>query len=177
MTPILIQQTPHEARLAFELHTHAEIESVRLRKARLASSPLLESPGGRIKLRFRQRARQVQAPEGILRLEVNFRLSGDQEKHSSNKEPKASKEPLLVVDCTWEVDYRLAENYQPSPKAVKAFKDGNAIFNCWPYFREYVQNAVTRMNLPPLTIPLLRLLPKLPATKPAGRRPEARPTR
>jgi hypothetical protein len=40
------------------------------------------------------------------------------------------------------------------------------IFNCWPYFREYLQSTVTRMNLLPLTVPLLRLLPKPPRKKP-----------
>lgn len=174
MTPIIIQQTAEEARLAFELHTHAEIDSVRLRKARVASRSILDPVSGPVALRFWFKARQVQAPNGVLRLQIVFRLSGEQEKAVSERESEAAKEPLVLVECTWELDYRLAEGYQPAPSTVRAFKDGNAIFTCWPYFREYLQNTVTRMNLPPLTVPLLRLMPKPPAKKTAGRQPGSR---
>ncbi len=167
MTPITIQQTAEQAKLAFELHTRAEIESVRLLKSRVASRSLLEPLRGPIALRLKHKARQAPAPKGLLRLEISFHLSGVEEKAPSAEDSRMGRQPLVLVECTWEADYRLAEKYQPTPEAVKAFKDGNAVFNCWPYFREYVQNTITRMNLPPLTLPLLRLLPKLPKTKAA----------
>ncbi len=171
MTPITIQQTAEQAKLAFELHTHAEIESVRLLKSRVARRSLLEPLRGPIALRLKHKARQASAPEGLLRLEISFHMSGAEEKAASAPDSGRVREPLVLVECIWEVDYRLAEKYQPTPEAVKAFKDGNAVFNCWPYFREYVQNTITRMNLPPLTVPLLRLLPKLPKTKATQPRP------
>jgi hypothetical protein len=161
MTPITIQQTAEQAKLAFELHTHAEIESVRLLKSRVASRSLLEPLRGPIALTLKHRARQASAPKGLLRLEISFHLSAVEEKAASAEGSGRGGEPLALVECTWEVDYRLAEGYQPPAEAVKAFKDGNAVFNCWPYFREYVQNTITRMNLPPLTVPLLRLVPRL----------------
>ncbi len=165
MTPITIQQTAEQAKLAFELHRHAEIQSVRLVKSRASSRSPLEPFRGPIALRLKHKARQAPAPEGLLRLEITFQMSGAEEKAASAADSGKAREPLVVVECTWEVDYRLAEKYQPTPEAVRAFKNGNAVFNCWPYFREYVQNTITRMNLPPLTLPLLRLLPKLPKTK------------
>ena len=165
MTPITIEQTAAQARLAFELHTHAEIQSVRLQKARLVSRAQLEALSGPIALRLSRKARQVEAPPGLLRLENDFRVEGKRELASPRNEPGKYGQPFVLVECTLEADYRLAEGYQPSPETVRAFKDGNAIFNCWPYFREFVQNAVTRMNLPPLTLPLLRLLPKPPGRK------------
>lgn len=152
--------------LAFELHTHAEIESVRLRKSRVVSRPLIEPLRSPIALRLTHRSRQAPAPEGLLRLEIDFHVSGTEGKAPSAGDSGSANEPLMLAECTWEVDYRLAEGYQPDRRTVKAFKDGNAVFNCWPYFREYVQSTVTRMNLPPLTLPLLRLSPK-----PARRRP------
>ena len=171
MTPITIQQTAEQAKLAFELHTHAEIESVRLLKSRVASRSLLEPLRGPIALRLKHKARKAPAPEGVLRLEISFHLSGVEEKAASTEGSGRGRKPLALVECTWEVDYRLAEGYQPPAEAVKAFKDGNAVFNCWPYFREYVQNTITRMNLPPLTVPLLRLLPKLPKKEAVQPRP------
>ncbi len=166
MTPITIQQTAEDAKLAFELHTHAELDSIRLQKARATSQPLLEPMRTPIVLRINRKAKQAQAPEGIVRFEVEFRLAGERETEGSEGESSTAKAQVVLVECTWELDYRLQKDYQPSPAALKAFKDGNAIFNCWPYFREYLQNTVTRMNLPPLTVPLLRLLPKPPRKKP-----------
>lgn len=75
---------------------------------------------------------------------------------------------FVLVECTWKVDYRLAEGHEPAPESVKALKDGNAIFNGWPYLPECVQESVARRRQPPLTIPLLRLPPK-----PSGQEPFA----
>jgi hypothetical protein len=59
-----------------------------------------------------------------------------------------------------------------TPERVKAFKDGNAIFIAWPYCRQYPQNSLQRMGLPPLAAPFLRLQPQ---TKPRkGQRHEHR---
>lgn len=166
MNPVTIQQGAEQTRLAFELHTHAELQSIRLRRARLVSDAPQEAEMGPIVLRLGRKARQVGAPEGLLRLEIDFRVEGKRDAGSSE-----ARQALVLVECTWEADYRLAPGYQPAPDAVKAFKDGNAIFNCWPYFREFVQSSITRMNLPPLTLPLLRLVPKPPAKRRAARKP------
>jgi hypothetical protein len=171
MTPITIQQTSEQAKLAFDLHTHAEIESVRLLKSRVASRSLFEPLRGTIALTLKHNARQAPAPKGLLRLEISFHIRGAEESGSPAADYGKVRAPLVLIECTWEVDYRLAEGYEPPSEAVKAFKDGNAVFNCWPYFREYVQNTVTRMNLPPLTVPLLRLMPKWPKGKGGQPRP------
>jgi hypothetical protein len=165
MTPMIIQQTAEQAALAFELHTRAEIKSIRLLKSRVASRPLFKPPQGPVVLRIAHKARQAEGPEGVLRLEVNFRVTGVEEQSGPTAQAAKAREPLLAVECTWALDYQLASGYRPGPEAVKAFKDGNAVFHCWPYFREYVQSTVSRMNLPPLTLPLLRLIPKPPSQK------------
>jgi len=67
---------------------------------------------------------------------------------------------VISIKCTLQAAYNLLEGYEPTPEQIEAFKDGNAIFNCWTYFREFVQNAVTRMNYPPPTLPFLRMVPK-----------------
>ena len=40
---------------------------------------------------------------------------------------------------------------------IKEFANLNGVFNAWPYWREFIQNTIARMNLPPLTIPVYRL--------------------
>ena len=36
------------------------------------------------------------------------------------------------------------------------FRDINLPYNSWPYFREFVQSMMQRMNIPPLTLPFLK---------------------
>lgn len=166
--PLTIEQSEQEAALAYEVHSRAEIESVRLRKARLASRSLRESAAGPVRVRFTHKSRQIPGPEGFLRLEIEFRMRGDGGPEAPEGDLNTPSEPVVSVDCTWEVDYRLARGYEPSAEAVRAFKDGNAVLNCWPYFREFLQNTLTRMSLPPLTAPLLRLSVRSPERSQVG---------
>jgi hypothetical protein len=75
--------------------------------------------------------------------------------------------PLFSVECTFDLNYELEEGYQPTADAIEAFKNGNAIFNCWPYARECVQSITSRMSLRPPPLPLLRIIPKQAEPKPA----------
>ena len=94
------------------------------------------------------------------------------EPQPAEKQP-AKKQTVVSLECTYAVDYQLREGFEPSPKQVKAFKDGNVIFNCWPYFREYLQNSVQRMGFPPLVAPFLRVQPKPPkASKKDAKEPK-----
>jgi hypothetical protein len=74
----------------------------------------------------------------------------------------SDKQPAVVVNCIIRADYELAPDYQAGSEEIEAFRYSNAIFNCYPYFREFVQNTLSRMNYPPLSIPFLRLVPKPP---------------
>jgi hypothetical protein len=70
--------------------------------------------------------------------------------------------------------YSFPKEMEPVPGAdeLKAFADTNAVMNCWPYWRELVQSNVSKMNLPPLVVPLLRW-----AAQPAKQEPKpAEPT-
>lgn len=60
--------------------------------------------------------------------------------------------PLFKIDLVLVLQYR-------SKKAVtktflKQFADTNLDIHSWPYFRELVQTATNKMNLPPLVLPL-----------------------
>jgi hypothetical protein len=94
-----------------------------------------------------------------LTIPVGFRFKALSEKEHSE---------VIAITCQLRVEYELADGYNPSPEEVTAFKDGNAIFNCWGYLREYVQNTVARMNFPPVALPFLRLAPKPTSAVVAG---------
>lgn len=65
--------------------------------------------------------------------------------------------PLLVITATFVAEYEMADGLRPSTQDLKAFVNANAVFNCWPYWREYVHSTAARMNLPPLTLPFFRV--------------------
>jgi len=65
--------------------------------------------------------------------------------------------PAIVVTATFELIYRLPRAVAPTQVELDTFARTNAIFNVWPYWREFIQNMFTRMTLPPLLLPLYRL--------------------
>jgi len=72
-----------------------------------------------------------------------------------------AKRPRRVfwLKASFELVYKVPPTPEPSPEALRAFSQTNAVFNAWPYWREFVQNMTARMNLPPLTLPLFRVAP------------------
>jgi len=166
MNAIAIEQAQDETKLAFDVHQNAAISRIRLARAKVVSQAIDEAPKTHIEVTFNFKSKPMSAPQNVLRLEIAFRMAGIEEKEESKedapeKKPDGKKpEPVVLVECAYEVDYILREGFEITPEHVKAFKDGNAIFNTWPYFREYLQNNLQRMGLPPLAAPFLRLQPK-----------------
>ena len=67
-----------------------------------------------------------------------------------------SPEPLLHVDGRFLLVYVLRTTDGITDEHCDAFAEYNAIFNAWPYWREYVQSATVRMGLPGLILPVYR---------------------
>ncbi|MGB9456894.1 MAG: hypothetical protein WCB12_12675 [Bryobacteraceae bacterium] len=76
-------------------------------------------------------------------------------------------ERLFAVNCTFEVAYDLGGGYVPSEDQLSSFGRGTAVFNCWPYAREFLQNITSRMGHQAPALPHLRIVPKKaePATQ------------
>jgi hypothetical protein len=153
MTGLIIEQTLDDTRLAFQVHSNAAIQSMRVASSKWKSAAPDQSEDVPIRLEFNLKSKQAAAPPEMLRLEISFRTEG-------TKDGAKSDTKAFSVECVYEVDYLLKEGFQITPEQVTAFKDGNAIFNTWPYFREFLQSAVQRMGFPPPTAPFLRLQPK-----------------
>lgn len=76
-----------------------------------------------------------------------------------------SSEPsqrLFLVTCAFEVCYRVRESYVPNPSERQSFSRGTAVFNCWPYAREFFRDITARLGHPTPVLPLLRITPKKP---------------
>jgi hypothetical protein len=76
-------------------------------------------------------------------------------------------ERLFKVDCTFEVSYRLRDEYHPSEEEKTSFSKGTAVFNCWPYAREFLRDITARLGHQTPALPLLRISPKKSSTNPA----------
>ncbi|HEY2120650.1 MAG TPA: hypothetical protein VGH37_15780 [Candidatus Acidoferrum sp.] len=96
-----------------------------------------------------------------LRTTLQFNFNAD-EKESKGK-------PLLVIAATFLAEYEMAEGFNPSVEELNSFVHANAVFNCWPYWREYVHSTAARMNLPPLTLPFFRVRTPQSSTRPLER--------
>jgi hypothetical protein len=69
----------------------------------------------------------------------------------------SEEDPIAKLECSLTATYQLEEGYAPTESELTAFHNANIIFNCWPYFREFVQSSACRMNVPPPPIPFVRV--------------------
>jgi hypothetical protein len=148
MSAFLIVQTKEQTELAVSVHRNAEVKDIRLARAKATSEDPEVSLKRPLELEVKVRARTIDCPP--LTIEVDFRLAA-----IGRREPKAE---AFSVDCVFKVEYELRPGFKPTPEQIRAFKDGNAIFNCWSYCRQYAQETVTRMGFPPAILPFLRVV-------------------
>ena len=67
---------------------------------------------------------------------------------------KESRKKALHIECTYHVDYSSETDF--TEEFFELFREVNLPLNTWPFFREYVFNITSRMNIPPLSLPLLK---------------------
>ncbi len=95
---------------------------------------------------------QVDKKKGYILVFPTFKLQA----FSTRGKKKGSD---LAIEATFILIYKAEKLEGLDEKNFNAFAETNGIYNAWPYWREFVQNTVARMCLPPLTIPVFRLLP------------------
>jgi hypothetical protein len=69
-------------------------------------------------------------------------------------------ERLFLINCTFETVYRIQDDYSPSEDEKQSFSRGTAVFNCWPYAREFLRDITARLGHQTPVLPLLRITPK-----------------
>jgi hypothetical protein len=148
---IHIEQDKNQAQLAYALQSQTDIDTIRLMESRIACKVAPENVRFPLQIALRHQAEDAVVSGRSLTIPIRFGFKAFTEDERTE---------VIVVTCRLAVAYELAEGYSPTPEQIEAFSQGNAIFNCWTYFREYVQNSVARMNYPPVTIPFLRMVPK-----------------
>lgn len=80
---------------------------------------------------------------------VQFSLKGKPEGTEDDNE-------IVSIVNEYIVRYSVADRKGLTKKDIKAFCNINAVYNAWPYWREYVQSMTNRMDIPTLIMPLLK---------------------
>lgn len=142
-----------------EVHQNSAIEGIRLANAKLTSGEADWAASEALNVSFRFKSKVVELVQTLMRIEVAFRMTG---------EAKETGAKVVRVDCVFEGRYGLNPEFAFTKEHAEAFANGNAIFNAWPYFREYLQSSLARMGYPTLVAPFLVMRPKLESGKQKG---------
>ena len=65
---------------------------------------------------------------------------------------------VLTINASFLLYYSVKDFEGLTKKGFEQFANLNGIYNAWPYWREFVQNTIARMGLPPLAIPVFRIV-------------------
>ena len=65
-------------------------------------------------------------------------------------------EPAVSIEATFVLIYSLDSIEGIENDNLAAFGVTNAVYNAWPYWREFVQSTAVRMGLPALVVPVFR---------------------
>ncbi len=69
-------------------------------------------------------------------------------------------EPQFAIEACFALAYDILTPESVTDEKLELFAKTNAVYNAYPYFREFFQNTLVRMGLPPLQLPLLKPLTK-----------------
>ena len=64
---------------------------------------------------------------------------------------------VFQIEAAFVLAYRISSLEGLEQKNFDAFANVNAVFNAWPYWREYVQSTSQRMGLSSLVVPIYRI--------------------
>lgn len=162
---IFIERDPDQNEAAWAFFSRADLQQIAL----VSSAAMRVSDWAALKQPLRTDVHFVPASvhltENLARFKTEFAFTA-----VDSSSPAAD---AIKINCEFEASYALNSGYKPSPGDVEAFQTGNAVVNCWPFFREFVQSMVVRMHLPPPPIPFLLLAPSRDTSRVVVSEPKA----
>lgn len=138
---------------AKRLMSVSALESIRLIHVRAADMTAIGNPVRNLEEKDRPSVSFDLIGEGQFRVIVEHMVVARQGSESGP--------PEIQIDAGFELVYSVPADTKPNLAELQAFAETNTLLNCWPYWRELVQNMVGRMNLRPLILPLFRLQPEI----------------
>ena len=121
-----------------------------------------QPPEDRMSLNVNIGATETHIEDEVLAVRVPFRLTvvrgSDMPSDPEPDDGDSSPTVLLSVDAAFMLTYSMATGDEEiDESAVTAFASTNAVFNAWPYWREYVGTSISRATYPHLVVPVLRI--------------------
>jgi len=123
-----------------------QVQQVRLVEGRCRTTVRAPEPGMVINYPVRARLKEHR-PDGTFCVEASV---------EARVTKKKSQRPRILVEATFELTYKLPRTMSVSTSELEVFANTNAIFNVWPYFREFIQSMFERMALPAPILPLYK---------------------
>lgn len=96
-----------------------------------------------LKININDKSSYTETEDGFV-VEDKFSLS------SLNKDRKIA----LKIECTYILSF--TSSCKITQDFFDVYKEISLPLNVWPFFREIVNSMTSRMNIPPLTLPLLK---------------------
>ena len=149
---MLISQTNEQIKALSAVQANCEIQSVTL----LSCNVTRAKAGSKFKEPYSIKPALSNIASARCDDELVVEVSFEYSAWDSSEPP----ERLFQVNCTFEVTYQLNDDYNPTPEEIISFGRGTAVFNCWPYAREFLQDISSRIGHRTPTLPLLRIVPK-----------------
>jgi|SRR5665213_236486 len=147
-----ITQTQEQIDALRALQDHCEMDGITLQKCtatRAKAGTVFKEPFS-VKPVLSNISSSIQGQQFVVEVEFEYAV------WDSSEPP----ERLFLVDCGFEVAYRLRDSYTPNEAEKSAFSRGTAVFNCWPYAREFLRDITARLGHQTPALPLLRIIPK-----------------
>ncbi len=99
--------------------------------------------------------------EKNIRILADFKIEAVDDSNTEESDDHPDKKIGFSINASFSLLYYLPIDTDFSIDDLNMFANVNGIFNCWPYWREFVQSTSVRMGFSSLTIPLL----KIPTTR------------
>jgi len=143
----------------------ADLKSIRLTHAEMGTTVRAPQEAGPVDVMLAKEVAAELVEDGcdefVVRLE--FAVSVIPEARDGDEAGEGAAEPpdpVVWINPAFELRYELSPGTsRPTEAALRLFADATATFNAWPYLREFVQAMLGRMDLPRMTLPLLRRRP------------------
>lgn len=87
-------------------------------------------------------------------------LDEPREKQDRKTIDSSDKHLIAEVSASFTVDYLINAQEIPHEEKLSQWASSNALLHCWPYWREFCQSTLLRMNLPVIMMPMMEVNPK-----------------
>jgi hypothetical protein len=72
---------------------------------------------------------------------------------------------VIEISCDFLLNYEKKPDSELTEEDISNFCNTNALYNAWPFIREFVHSTCNRMEIPSITLPLLKIVPPKRAKK------------